>query len=125
MKTLREHKEEEAATQQQLENEATFTAWIQKHPQIRDCIATRQAFEEFMEGEDIWTEADLDYALATRVVRDLKTVPGIVDAHSLRCVDSKAHVVVGEIVSNRTRYERRGRRSAIAAAPLFPQSPQR
>jgi hypothetical protein len=64
MKTLREHKEEQAAQQQQAENEATFTAWIQKQAHIRNCIATRNAFEEFMEGEEVWTEADLDYALS-------------------------------------------------------------
>lgn len=64
MKTLREDRESQAVKDQHTENLTTYHEWIKTHPSIRDCIATFNAFVEYMEGEDVWTEADLDYALS-------------------------------------------------------------
>lgn len=64
MKTLKEDRQEQTVRNQHSENLATYHDWIKTHPSIRDCTATFNAFVEYMEGEDVWTEADLDYALS-------------------------------------------------------------
>lgn len=64
MKTLKEDRQEQTVRDQHTENLTTYHEWIKKYPAIRDCTATFNAFVEYMEGEDVWTEADLDYALS-------------------------------------------------------------
>jgi hypothetical protein len=62
--TIRDDREAQAAEEQKSENVAVYQSWISKHPELKDCIATSKTFEEYMEGEDIWTEADLEFALS-------------------------------------------------------------
>lgn len=52
---------ENAAQREQ--NVATYKAWLVKHPELVDCIANQKMFEEYLDWEDEFTAADLDFAL--------------------------------------------------------------
>jgi hypothetical protein len=72
----------DAARAQQYEASLTaFKSWLRKNPQVPDCIAVQNLFEEYADFDDGLTETDFDFAysnLQDRISKQRVPSPGLV-----------------------------------------------